>query len=101
MTNIVATASQHMQAGDLFGYPVFVDFTPASYTFDYGDGTIKVPNPAHPVYQQLRNEWSQTVSEEVGSRLKTIAIRRGVIADVDTAAVAAARANAESGEHGQ
>ena len=39
-TNIVASSAEHMQGGTLFGYPVFVDFTPASYTFDYGDGTM-------------------------------------------------------------
>ncbi len=38
-TNFVATASAVTQQGELFGYPISVRFTPASFTFHYGDGT--------------------------------------------------------------
>ncbi|WP_309066312.1 hypothetical protein [Microbacterium sp.] len=37
-TNFVATASAVTQQGELFGYPISVRFTPASFTFHYGDG---------------------------------------------------------------
>jgi hypothetical protein len=38
-TNVVAAASEHTQAGTLFGRAVTVRFTPSAYLFDYGDGT--------------------------------------------------------------
>ncbi|SJN29114.1 hypothetical protein FM104_06365 [Microbacterium esteraromaticum] len=37
-TNFVTTASVHTRAGTLFGSPLEVRFTPATYTFHYGDG---------------------------------------------------------------
>lgn len=61
---------------------------------DYGDGKIRVPNPAHPVYQQLIRDWNIRVNEAVGARLKEIAIRRAVVCEVDRDAVTAARADA-------
>lgn len=36
--NFVATAEAHTQSGELFGFPVSVRFTPASFTFHFGDG---------------------------------------------------------------
>ena len=37
-TNFVASASVQTQNGDLFGFPIRVRFTPATYSFHYGDG---------------------------------------------------------------
>ena len=37
-TNFVATGQQHTQNGTLFGFPIAVRFTPASFTFHFGDG---------------------------------------------------------------
>lgn len=37
--NFVATASAHTREGSVLGTPVTVRFTPARFTFDYGDGT--------------------------------------------------------------
>lgn len=37
-TNFVATAQQHTQNGTLFGFPIAVRFTPASFAFHFGDG---------------------------------------------------------------
>ncbi len=37
-TNFVASASTQTQNGDLFGFPIRVRFTPATYSFHYGDG---------------------------------------------------------------
>lgn len=37
-TNFVSAATTQTRAGDLFGRPVTVRFTPVGYTFDYGDG---------------------------------------------------------------
>lgn len=74
--------------------PPFAEPQPPMSTVDYGDGQVQIPNPAHPVYQQLRAEWARKVNEEVSAQLKQIAIRRGVVADVDTAAVARVREDA-------
>lgn len=39
--NVVAPAQEHVSGGSLFGLPVTVTFTPASFTFDFGDGTVE------------------------------------------------------------
>ncbi|WP_406245610.1 hypothetical protein ACI7YT_11215 [Microbacterium sp. M] len=39
-TNFVASASTQTVAGELFGYPISVRFTPVGFDFDYGDGSI-------------------------------------------------------------
>lgn len=46
-TNFLSTASTHTLTGALFGYPVSVQFTPVSYTFDYGDGTTATVTDAY------------------------------------------------------
>ena len=38
-TNFIGTASAHIEEGDLLGYPAQVRFTPASFTWNYGDGS--------------------------------------------------------------
>ena len=38
-TNFVADATVQTQTGELFDFPISVRFTPATYTFSYGDGT--------------------------------------------------------------
>ncbi|WP_194763282.1 hypothetical protein [Microbacterium sp. UFMG61] len=38
-TNFTTTATTHTQAGELFGIPLTVRFTPDTYAYDYGDGT--------------------------------------------------------------
>lgn len=40
-SNVVAEASTHEIAGELFGFAVAVRFVPVSYTFEYGDGTVR------------------------------------------------------------
>lgn len=77
--------------------PGFEEPEPPQTEVDYGDGKISIPNPAHPVYQQLRREWQAKVNREVGERLKRIVIRRGVVVeDIDQAAVDQARADLAS-----
>ncbi|WOF21812.1 hypothetical protein N8K70_10490 [Microbacterium betulae] len=39
--NVVAPAQEHVAGGSLFGLPVRVVFTPASFAFDFGDGTVR------------------------------------------------------------
>jgi len=71
----------------------FEEPQPPQSTVDYGDGNVTIPNLAHPVYQDLKRAWNARVNEETGERLRRIAIRRGVVCDVDARAVALARAD--------
>lgn len=72
--------------------PGFDEPQPPTSKVDYGEGAVTIPNPSHPVYQELRREWANRVAEETGARLKKIAIRRGVVCEVDHLAVANVRA---------
>jgi hypothetical protein len=71
----------------------FEEPQPPQSTVDYGDGSVTIPNMAHPVYQDLKRAWTARVNEETGERLRRIAIRRGVVCDVDAPSVALARAD--------
>lgn len=71
--------------------PGFEEPKPPTSTVDYGDGDVTILNPAHPIYQTLRRDWSERVNEETGARLKRIAIRRGVVCEIDQTAVASVR----------
>lgn len=73
--------------------PAFAEPAPPQSTVDYGDGSIQIPHTGHPVYVQRRAAWQQRVAAAVGERLKPIAIRRGVVAEIDAPAVAAVRAD--------
>lgn len=73
--------------------PEFAEPQPPQSTVDYGDGNIQIPHTGHPVYVQLRAAWSARVAAAVGERLKPIAIRRGVVAEIDADAVARIRAD--------
>jgi hypothetical protein len=71
----------------------FEEPQPPTSKVDYGEGEVTIQNPAHPVYQDLRRRWTEAVNEETGARLKRIAIRRGVVCEIDQAAVASVRAD--------
>jgi hypothetical protein len=71
----------------------FEEPQPPTSTVDYGDGSVTIPNYAHPIYQDLKRDWNARVNEETGLRLKRLAIRRGVVCEVDHAAVASVRAD--------
>lgn len=74
--------------------PGYEEPQPPMTQVDYGDGKVTIPHPGHPVYQQLHREWEERVREAATDRLRTIAIRRGVVVDeVDHAAVAAVRSD--------
>ena len=71
----------------------FEEPKPPQSKVDYGEGEVLIANPAHPVYQDLRRAWNEKVNEETGARLKRLAIRRGVVCEVDHAAVESVRAD--------
>lgn len=67
--------------------PAFTEPQPPMTEVDYGDGKVRIPHAGHPVYVQLRADWERRVTKAVSDRLKPIAIQRGVVAEVDHAAV--------------
>jgi hypothetical protein len=74
--------------------PAFAEPDPPIVAVDYGEGQLRTPHRGHPVYQELVHEWNQRVAVEVGTRLKQMAIVRGVVLDasaIDADAVAAVR----------
>lgn len=76
--------------------PGFAEPEPPQSKVDYGEGDVLIANHQHPTYQQLIRDWNARVNEETGARLKRLAIRRGVVCDVDLAAVAAVRADMQA-----
>lgn len=66
---------------------------PPMEEIDYGDQKMRHPNRGHPVYQQLLAEWHADLSRESGERLVALVIRRGVVCEVDAAAVKRLRAD--------
>jgi hypothetical protein len=71
--------------------PGFEEPQPPTSKVDYGEGNVTILNPQHPIYQDLRRDWNARVNEETGTRLRHIAIRRGVVCEVDMEAVASVR----------
>ena len=66
---------------------------PPTVSVDYGTGTIEQPHTGHPVYIERLADWQRRVNAEVGDRLTRLVVRRAVVCDVDTAAVATVRAD--------
>jgi len=73
--------------------PAFAEPQPPMSAVDYGDGTVQTPHTGHPEYVRLKAAWAARVNEAISERLKPLAIRRGVVAEVDADAVAAVRAD--------
>lgn len=78
----------------LIAQPAYAEPQPPQSEVDYGDGKVMIPNPAHPIYQQLLAAWRARVQEAISERLKVLAIQRGVVCAVDADALQAARDSA-------
>jgi hypothetical protein len=78
----------------LVAQPAYAEPQPPQSEVDYGEGKVRIPNPAHPVYQQLLAAWRGRLQDAISERLKVLAIKRGVVCAVDSDALARARANA-------
>lgn len=52
-TNFTADAAVHTRNGTLFGYAIAARFTPASFTFHYGDTTTKVTKTSGESWEEL------------------------------------------------
>lgn len=74
--------------------PGFDEPTPPMAKVDYGEGETLIANHQHPTYQALLRDWNTRVNEETGARLKRLAIRRGVLCEIDNDAVKQVRADA-------
>lgn len=72
--------------------PGFEEPQPPVVEVDYGEGKIRQPHRAHPVYQDLLKEWNARVTQEAGERIAAFAIRRAAVCEVDKAAVQDTRA---------
>lgn len=61
-TNFYATAESHTMEGELFGSPVEVRWTPTSYVFDYGDGTVHESEASGAAWRGTQESWSETAT---------------------------------------
>jgi hypothetical protein len=66
---------------------------PPIFEVDYGEGTVKQPNPGHPLYVELHAAWERRVADAASERLINIAIRRGVVCEIDQEAVKQVKAD--------
>ncbi|WP_347754831.1 hypothetical protein [Agrococcus sp. ProA11] len=59
-TNFYATAETHSIDGELFDAPIEVRWTPSSYRFDYGDGTIEETQASGAPWNGPDESWTET-----------------------------------------
>ncbi|TFD45661.1 hypothetical protein E3T55_18560 [Cryobacterium frigoriphilum] len=76
--NFIATASVHVQSGNLLGLPAEVRFTPVSYRWDYGDGTSGSATTGGAVWRDYTAEFTDTDTthsyEAVGRYTSTVTV---------------------------
>ncbi|RWZ61220.1 hypothetical protein ELQ92_09365 [Labedella populi] len=64
--NFIAGATAHRQDGTLFDSPVAVRFTPASYNWDWGDGSTEVFSAPGAAWEDLQlARFSETATSHV------------------------------------
>lgn len=73
--------------------PGFEEPQPPMVEVDYGDGKVRQPHRAHPVYQELLSDWNARVTQEAADRLGRLVIQRAVVCEVDRDAVTSIRAD--------
>ncbi|WEO78421.1 hypothetical protein BJQ94_05130 [Cryobacterium sp. SO2] len=74
-TNFFATASVHLRSGPLLGAPAEVRFTPAGFTWDYGDGASGTSSDGGSSWaDQGLLEFSETSTTHVYEKTGTITI---------------------------
>ncbi|GAA4197446.1 hypothetical protein GCM10022219_25330 [Microbacterium oryzae] len=84
--NVVAPAQQHVSGGSLFELPVTITFTPARFSYDFGDGTVETTDSGGSTWQQLGlPQFSATpTSHAFGARGQyTLTVSVGYTAIVD------------------
>ena len=88
-TNFYATAETHTMDGELFDTPIQVRWTPSSYRFDYGDGTVEETDASGAAWNGTEESWTETATSH------TYAAREDVTASVTV--IFTAEVNAGSG----
>ncbi|WP_306231900.1 hypothetical protein [Agrococcus beijingensis] len=61
-TNFYATAETHTMDGELFDVPIQVRWTPTSYVFDYGDGTVEETEASGTAWSGADQSWTETAT---------------------------------------
>lgn len=61
-TNFYATAETHTMDGELFDTPIEVRWTPTSYVFDYGDGTVETSEASGSAWRGTDESWTETAT---------------------------------------
>lgn len=61
-TNFYATAEAHTMDGELFDVPIRVRWTPSSYVFDYGDGTVEETEASGTAWRGPEESWTETAT---------------------------------------
>nr|WP_201470294.1 hypothetical protein [Microbacterium hydrocarbonoxydans] len=51
--NFIAASDAHIQAGELFGIPLIVRFSPTTYTYDYGDSSSLTTSATGRTWEEL------------------------------------------------
>lgn len=59
-TNFYATAETHTMSGELFDVPIEVRWTPTSYVFHYGDGTLETSDASGTPWRGTEESWTET-----------------------------------------
>lgn len=59
-TNFYATAETHTMDGELFDAPIEVRWTPTSYVFDYGDGSVETSEASGTAWRGTEESWTET-----------------------------------------
>jgi hypothetical protein len=84
-TNFYATAESHTMDGELFDTAIQVRWTPASYRFDYGDGTVQESDASGSAWRGTEESWTETATSHTYSSTDDVTASVTVIftAEVD------------------
>ncbi|WP_413317325.1 hypothetical protein AA0Z99_11060 [Agrococcus sp. 1P02AA] len=84
-TNFYATAETHTMDGTLFDAPLRVRWTPTSYRFDYGDGTVEETTAAGAAWRGAEEAWTETTTSHAYATTEDVTASVTVIftAEVD------------------
>ncbi|WP_157674280.1 hypothetical protein [Agrococcus carbonis] len=84
-TNFYATAESHTMEGELFDMAIRVRWTPTSYRFDYGDGTVHESEASGAPWRGTEESWTETTTSHTYSSTDDVTASVTVIftAEVD------------------
>lgn len=87
-TNFYATAETHTMDGELFDAPIEVRWTPSSYRFNYGDGTVEESSASGSAWNGPDESWTETTTSHTYADREDVTASVTVIftAEVDTGA---------------